>query len=66
MLTVNRAEAGVQIGVGAVVDDLDKFQADDERQSSYSGLVGLQNTVGLTPIGRGVSVVIYRVADCKS
>jgi hypothetical protein len=55
-----------RLKVGAVVDDSDRFQAADERQSSYSGLVNLQSTPGLTPIGRGISVVIYRVGDCKS
>jgi hypothetical protein len=55
-----------RLKVGAIVDDLDRFQAADERQSSYSGLVNLQTTPGLTPIGKGVSAVIYRVGDCKS
>ena len=55
-----------RLKVGAIVDDLDRFQAADERQSSYSGLVNLQATPGLTPIGKGVSAVIYRVGACKS
>jgi hypothetical protein len=55
-----------RLKVGAVVDDSDRYQAADERQSSYSGLVNLQTTSGLTPIGRSASVVIYRVGDCKS
>jgi hypothetical protein len=55
-----------RLKVGAVVDDSDRFQAADERQSSYSGLVDLQRTAGLTPIGHGASVVIYRVGDCRS
>jgi hypothetical protein len=53
-----------RLKVGAVVDDIDRFQANDERQSSYSGLVGLHHTPGLTPIGRGLSAVIYRVGEC--
>jgi hypothetical protein len=55
-----------RLKVGAVVDDLDRFQADDDRQASYSGLVNLIHTPGLTPIGRGVTAVVYRVGDCKS
>jgi len=54
-----------RLKVGAVVDDFDRFQANDDRQASYSGLVDLRGTPGLTPIGYGASVVIYRVADCK-
>jgi len=55
-----------RLKVGAVVDDADRFQASDERQLSYSGLVNLYRTPGLTPIGKGLTVVIYRVGDCKS
>jgi hypothetical protein len=55
-----------RLKVGAVIDDLDRYQARDDRQSSYSGLVNLQTTAGLTPIGHGASAVIYRVGDCKS
>jgi hypothetical protein len=55
-----------RLKVGAVVDDSDRYQADDERQASYSGLVNLSGTPGLTPIGSGASVVIYRVGACKS
>ncbi|HEX7537106.1 MAG TPA: DUF6541 family protein [Dermatophilaceae bacterium] len=55
-----------RLKVGAVVDDSDRYQAADERQASYSGLVNLQTTPGLTPIGRSASVVIYRVGNCKS
>jgi hypothetical protein len=54
-----------RLKVGAIVDDGDRFQADDERQSSYSGLVNLQHTAGLTPIGEGMTAVVYRVGDCK-
>jgi hypothetical protein len=49
-----------------VVDDFDRYGAADERQASYSGLVDLYDTPGLTPIGYGASVVIYRVGACKS
>jgi len=55
-----------RLGVGAVVDDSDRFQAADERQSSYSGLVNLEGTPGLTPMGRGATVVVYRVGECQS
>ena len=55
-----------RLKVGAVVDDFDRFWASDERQSSYSGLVDLYGTPGLTPIGYGDSAVIYRMGDCKS
>jgi len=55
-----------RLKVGAVVDDFDRIFETDERQSSYSGLVDLYNTPGLTPIGYGASVVIYRVGDCQS
>ena len=55
-----------RLKVGAVVDDFDRYAAADERQSSYSGLVNLYDTPGLTPIGYGASAVIYRVGDCKS
>jgi len=55
-----------RLRVGAVVDDIDRYQATDERQSSYSGLVNLQNTPGLTPLGTSASAVVYRVGDCKS
>ena len=52
--------------VGVVVDDSDRFQANDERQASYSGLVNLAGTPGLTLIDKGLTASIYRVADCKS
>ena len=55
-----------RLKIGAVVDDFDRFMVTDVRQSSYSGLVDLYDTPGLTPIGYGASVVIYRVGDCKS
>ena len=55
-----------RLKVGAVVDDFDRFWETDERQADYSGLVDLYDTPGLTPIGYGASVVIYRVGDCKS
>ena len=55
-----------RLKVGAVVDDFDRIFETDERQSSYSGLVDLYDTPGLTPIGYGASVVIYRVGDCQS
>jgi len=55
-----------RLKVGAIVDDSDRFQAADDRQSSYSGLVNLSGTPGLTPIGEGLTAVIYRVGDCKS
>jgi len=55
-----------RLKVGVVVDDSDRFQANDDRQASYSGLVNLNGTPGLTPIGRGVTAVIYRVGPCKS
>jgi hypothetical protein len=55
-----------RLKVGAIVDDSDRFQANDERQLSYSGLVDLFGTPGLTPIGKGVTIAIYRVGDCKS
>jgi hypothetical protein len=52
--------------VGAVVDDFDVVWELDPRQRNYSGLTNLYETPGLTPIGYGASVVIYRVGDCKS
>jgi hypothetical protein len=55
-----------RLKVGVVVDDFDRYGATDERQASYSGLVDLYDTPGLTPIGYGASVVIYRVGACKS
>jgi len=55
-----------RLKVGAVVDDLDRYQARDDRQSSYAGLVNLQTTAGLTPIGHSASADVYRVGDCKS
>ncbi|MBE3076481.1 MAG: hypothetical protein IMZ75_16365, partial [Actinobacteria bacterium] len=54
-----------RLKVGAIVDDSDRFQAADDRQLSYSGLVNLSGTPGLTPIGEGLTAVIYRVGDCK-
>jgi len=54
-----------RLKVGAVVDDFDRFWETDDRQASYAGLVGLNETAGLTPIGYGASVVIYRVGDCS-
>jgi hypothetical protein len=55
-----------RLKVGAVVDDFDRFWPTDTRQPNYSGLVDLYDTPGLTPIGYGDSVTIYRVGDCKS
>ena len=55
-----------RLRVGAVVDDSDRYQPADIRQADYSGLVGLQGTPGLTPIGNGVSAVVYRVGACRS
>jgi hypothetical protein len=55
-----------RLKVGAVVDDFDLFWPTDSRQPNYSGLVDLYDTPGLTPIGYGDSVTIYRVGDCKS
>ena len=55
-----------RLRVGAVVDDSDRYQPADIRQADYSGLVGLQGTPGLTPIGNGLSAVVYRVGDCRS
>ena len=55
-----------RLRVGVVVDDFDRYGATDQRQASYSGLVDLYDTPGLTPIGYGASLVIYRVGDCKS
>ena len=55
-----------RLKVGAVVDDFDLFWPTDTRQPSYSGLVDLYDTPGLTPIGYGASVTIYRVGDCRS
>jgi hypothetical protein len=55
-----------RLKVGVVVDDFDRYGPTDQRQASYSGLVDLYDTPGLTPIGYGASVVIYRVGDCKS
>jgi hypothetical protein len=55
-----------RLKVGAVVDDSDRFQADDARQASYSGLVDLWGTPGLTPVGEGASASTYLVGDCKS
>jgi hypothetical protein len=55
-----------RLKVGAVVDDLDQFRVTDESRAHYAGLVDLYNTPGLTPIGHGVSAVIYRVGACRS
>lgn len=55
-----------RLKVGAVVDDFDLFWPTDTRQPNYSGLVDLYDTPGLTPIGYGASVTIYRVGDCRS
>jgi hypothetical protein len=55
-----------RLKVGVVVDDWDLFWPTDDRQSSYSGLLDLYGTPGLTPIGYGSSVVIYRVGACQS
>jgi hypothetical protein len=55
-----------RLKVGAVVDDFDRFFVKDDRQSSYSGLVDLYDTPGLTPIGYSASAVIYRVGSCKT
>jgi len=66
--TTNRAVCAAlkRLKVGAVVDDQDLFWVTDKRQSNYSGLVKLFKTPGLTPIGYGSSVVIYRVGACRS
>jgi hypothetical protein len=55
-----------RLKVGAVVDDFDLFWPTDSRQPNYSGLLNLYDTPGLTPIGYGDSVTIYRVGDCKN
>jgi len=55
-----------RLKVGAIVDDTDRFQANDKRQQSYSGLVNLEDTPGLTVLGKGLTAVVYRVGDCKS
>ena len=55
-----------RLKVGVVVDDSDLYQPGDERQADYLGLVDLFNTPGLTPIGHGVSAVVYRVGQCQS
>jgi hypothetical protein len=55
-----------RLKVGAVVDDFDLFWPTDSRQANYSGLLDLYDTPGLTPIGYGDSVTIYRVGNCKS
>ena len=54
-----------RLRVGAVVDDFDRFWPGDIRQPDYAGLVDLNNTPGLTPIGHGASTTIYRVGACK-
>jgi hypothetical protein len=54
-----------RLKVGAVVDDFDRAFETDDRQASYSGLVDLFDTPGLTPIGFGASAVVYRVGTCK-
>jgi hypothetical protein len=54
-----------RLNVGAVVDDFDLFWPGDIRQGTYSGLLNLYDTPGLTPIDYGASVTIYKVADCK-
>jgi hypothetical protein len=66
--TTNRAVCAAlkRLKVGAVVDDQDLFWVTDKRQANYSGLVNLFNTPGLTPIGYGSSVVVYRVGGCRS
>jgi hypothetical protein len=55
-----------RLKVGAVVDDQDLFFPNDKRQGTYSGLVNLYSTPGLTAIGYGSSVTIYRVGGCRS
>ncbi|NMM34330.1 MAG: hypothetical protein HHJ13_10100 [Phycicoccus sp.] len=55
-----------RLKVAVVIDDFDRYAATDERQATYAGLVNLYDTPGLTPIGYGASVVIYRVGNCKS
>jgi hypothetical protein len=55
-----------RLKVGVVVDDWDLFWPTDERQSNFSSLVNLYRTPGLTPIGYGSSVTIYRVGACQS
>ncbi len=55
-----------RLNVGVVIDDSDRIFESDERQSSYAGLVNLSAVAGLTPIGHGATVVIYRVGDCRA
>jgi hypothetical protein len=55
-----------RLKVGVVVDDQDKFWPTDPRQVNYDGLINLYDTPGLTAIGYGSSVVIYRVGACTS
>ena len=66
--TTNRAVCAAlkRLKVGAVVDDQDLFWVTDKRQANYAGLVKLFKTPGLTPIGYGSSIVIYRVGACRS
>ena len=54
-----------RLKVAVVVDDSDRFQANDERQANYSGLVNPAGTSGLTLIDKGATAAIYRVGDCK-
>jgi hypothetical protein len=55
-----------RLRVGAIVDDADRFQATDDRQASYSGLIDIDGTPGLRPIGQGATAATYLVGDCKS
>ena len=55
-----------RLRVGAVIDDVDRFQVTSEHQSGYSGLINLGGTPGLTPIAHAASATIYRVGDCAS
>jgi hypothetical protein len=55
-----------RLKVAVVVDDFDTFWPTDTRQQNYSGLLNLSDTPGLTPIGYGASVTIYRVGPCQS
>jgi hypothetical protein len=55
-----------RLKVAVVVDNFNVFWPTDTRQANYSGLVNLINTPGLTPIGYGDSVTIYRVGPCES
>lgn len=55
-----------RLKVAVVVDNFNRFWPTDSRQVNYSGLVDLTDTPGLTPIGYGDSVTVYRVGPCQS